>query len=51
MKGENRLGRFQDLTGQKFGKLIVIKRVPKPENRKNNRASYWLCKCYCGNNK
>ena len=51
MKGENRLSRFQDLTGQKFGKLIVIKRVPKPENRKNNRAIYWLCKYDCGNNK
>ena len=35
---------FKDLTGQKFGKLTVIKRV---EN-KNNKVC-WECKCECGN--
>ena len=34
-----------DLTGQKYGKLTVIKRV---ENNISNRVS-WLCKCDCGN--
>lgn len=36
-----------DLTGQKFGKLTVIKRVKAPEHVKNKRT-YWLCKCECG---
>lgn len=33
-----------DLTGQKFGKLTVIKRA---ENNKDGR-SMWFCKCDCG---
>jgi hypothetical protein len=41
---------FKDLTNQKFGKLTVIKKVEKPNHRKN-RGSYWLCKCDCGNEK
>ena len=36
-----------DLTGQQFGKLIVIKRA---ENDKFGKAQ-WLCKCECGNEK
>lgn len=34
----------KDLTGQRFGRLTVIKRVPS----KNNNAR-WLCQCDCGN--
>lgn len=34
------MGKFQDLTGQKFNRLTVIKYLGK---------SYWLCKCSCGN--
>lgn len=41
------MGNFIDLTSQRFGRLIVVKRV---ENDKNNRAM-WLCKCDCGNYK
>ena len=37
--------RFIDLTGQRFGRLVVIKRV---ENAKNKHPQ-WLCKCDCGN--
>ncbi len=37
----------KDLSGQKFGQLIVINRTPKPENYKNGRV-YWLCRCDCG---
>ena len=33
-----------DLTGQKFGKLTVIKRGDNI-----GRESGWLCKCNCGN--
>lgn len=34
-----------DITNNKYGNLIVIKRV---ENDKYNNAQ-WLCKCICGN--
>jgi len=33
-----------DLTGQKFGKLTAIERLPS-----RNGKTYWLCKCECGN--
>ena len=39
------IGKFQDLTGQRFGKLVVIKRV---ENNDRNQVR-WLCQCDCGN--
>lgn len=39
------MGKFVDLTGQRFGSLIVIERA---ENTKNNKAQ-WLCRCDCGN--
>jgi hypothetical protein len=39
------VGKFIDLTGMKFGRLTVIKRV---ENDKNGGLK-WLCKCVCGN--
>lgn len=38
------MGKFIDLTGQRFGTLTVIKRV---ENDIHNKAQ-WLCKCDCG---
>ena len=39
--------RYKDITGQKFGRLTVIKKV---ENTKNGTAQ-WLCRCDCGNEK
>ena len=39
------MGKVEDLTGKKFNRLTVIKRV---ENSKNG-ATRWLCKCDCGN--
>lgn len=36
-----------DLTGQKFGKLIVIR---ESEIKKNNKRS-WICRCECGTEK
>jgi hypothetical protein len=44
----------KDLTGQSFGKLIVIKEVePYYPSNYPQRARYrrWLCKCDCGNEK
>lgn len=39
------MGKFEDLTGQRFGRLVVIKRFVNSKNRKTQ----WLCKCDCGN--
>ena len=38
---------IEDLSGHKFGKLDVIKMMPKSEWKGND--SEWLCKCDCGN--
>lgn len=38
-------GQAEDLTGQRFGELTVLRRV---ENGDNKRAR-WLCQCGCGN--
>ena len=43
-ENRNRSSAFKDMTGQRIGKLIVIKRA---HNDTNNRAQ-WLCKCQCG---
>jgi len=40
------MGKFIDITGNKYGKLTVVKRV---ENR--NDKIFWLCECECGNKK
>lgn len=37
----------KDITGQKFGKLTVIKKVGLTEKQ----LQKWLCKCECGNYK
>lgn len=42
---QKQLGRFIDLTGQKFGKLLVTSRS---ENNKRGQTR-WNCKCECGN--
>ena len=41
------MSNFVDITGKKFNRLRVIKRV---ENSKDNK-SMWLCVCDCGNTK
>lgn len=45
---ENRKGNgFDNLIGQKFGRLTVLGLSEKQSGRK----SYWVCKCECGNKK
>ncbi len=44
------MGKFVDLTGQRFGKLLVIERV-EPHAKRENTHSYWKCRCDCGNEK
>lgn len=37
-----------DMTGQRFGKLIVLERdLSKPSGQ--NQYAYWICQCDCGN--
>lgn len=38
------MSRFEDLTGQTFGRLIVVKR-----GENYGRHSRWWCRCECGN--
>jgi len=40
------MGKFIDLTGQRFGRLIVVKRHEQNDKQNNPR---WICKCDCGN--
>lgn len=39
------MGKLKDLTGQRFGRLTVIKQ----EGRNSSGKITWLCKCDCGN--
>jgi hypothetical protein len=36
-----------NISGQQFGKWLVLCRVPKPSYR-SARGTYWLCRCECG---
>lgn len=38
------MGKFIDLTGQKFGRLLVLKKKKK----RQSLHIVWLCKCKCG---
>lgn len=38
----------KDLSGQRFGKLLVLQRAEKPPQCRKDSA-YWLCRCDCGN--
>lgn len=40
-----------DLIGQRFGRLLVTKKVEKLNLDIKDRRTYWLCKCDCGNEK
>lgn len=41
--------RGKDITGQRFGRLVAIKLIPKEERTWSNKERAWLCKCDCGN--
>ena len=38
-----------DITGEKFGRLTVIEKVPRPSHIKSQKTTYWRCLCDCGN--
>jgi hypothetical protein len=44
------LGKFIDITGQRFGKLIVLEKAERPQGY-TNKSLYWLCQCDCGKQK
>ena len=43
------MGKCIDLTGQKFGRLTVIKRAENCVRSDGRTRVRWLCKCDCGN--
>lgn len=40
---------FTDLTGKRYGKLVVEKRVTAAEAGKDGNRHWWKCQCDCGN--
>jgi hypothetical protein len=44
---ELKMGNFVDLTGQTFGKLLVLKK----HAQKQGKEILWECECKCGNKK
>ena len=40
----------EDLTDKRFGNLVAIRKVEKPED-KTTKGVYWLCRCDCGKTK
>lgn len=40
---------FIDLTGRRFGRLVVLERAENYISPSGNRLSQWLCQCDCGN--
>lgn len=53
LENRNKKGQFvkgknvQDLTGQRFGRLTVV----RLSERRSGRKTFWICKCDCGNEK
>lgn len=43
------MGKLIDLTGKRFGRLVVCRRAPNVKGAKN--GAYWICKCDCGRGK
>lgn len=41
------MGRFRDLTGERFGRLLVLQK----NGYNKHHQLYWLCECDCGNRK
>jgi hypothetical protein len=41
----------QDLTGMRFGKLLVLSEVERPGKRGQTNRRAWLCQCDCGETK
>lgn len=42
---------FLDITGQKFGRLLVLSVDHRDMDNQGNSTYFWLCQCDCGNTK
>ena len=40
------MGKFEDLSGKRYGKLVVLN---LDENQENGKDKRWICRCDCGN--
>lgn len=47
--GCTRLGHVKDMTGQRFGRLLVIAPVVLDQPLSNGQRTIWRCRCDCGN--
>lgn len=45
------MGKFRDLTGQRFGRLTVLSRAPNRILPSGKPKTMWYCKCDCDENK
>ncbi len=45
---ESAEAKAQDLTGQRFGRLTVLRSAPLPKKQGNGLKNGWLCQCDCG---
>lgn len=44
------MSKIIDLTGQRFGKLLVVKQLPRERDENGKlKPIRWLCRCNCGN--
>lgn len=43
------MGKFVDLTGKKFSRLLVVERVDDKVFKDGSKIPQWKCKCDCGN--
>jgi hypothetical protein len=43
------MSKFIDLTGKRFGRLEVLKRLENKKAKTGNQYARWECKCNCGN--
>lgn len=48
LRSEKQKSNVMDLTGQRFGKLVVLCR---DDENKHGGNHYWICECDCGNRK
>lgn len=46
--GSTRAALAQDLTGQRFGRLTVLRATDLPEPEPNGNRLGWVCRCDCG---
>lgn len=43
--------KLQDLTGKRFGRLVVLRRAVDWESKYSRKRARWMCLCDCGNEK